>query len=133
MPRYLLLVLSLVLGGLVLLGGGCKEDKKLKVTGLDPNTGEVAGGTRVIIKGNRFTKDGARNARVYFNNKPADVLGFRGDGELLVRAPGGELNQKVDVLIIFEPGGEITLKQAYQYVEKEKVDVDDLDTSKPKK
>jgi hypothetical protein len=115
-----------------LLLGGCKEDKKLKVTGLEPNVGEVSGGTRVIIKGNRFTKDGARNAKVYFDSKPADVLGFRGDKELLVRTPGGELGKKVDVLIIFEPGGEITLKGAYTYVEKQEVDVDDLDTSKKK-
>jgi hypothetical protein len=126
-PRTLLIFLFL---GFVL--AGCKEDKKLKVTGLEPNTGEVEGGTRVIIKGNRFTKDGARSAKVYFDMKPADVLGFRGDSELMVRAPGGEVNKKVDVLIIFEPGGEITLHQAFTYVEKKDVDVEDLDTSKKK-
>jgi hypothetical protein len=122
------LLIFFALFGLLL--GGCKEDKKLKVTGLDPNVGDVGGGTRVIIKGNRFTKDGARSAKVYFDGKPADVLGFRGDKELLVRAPGGEVNKKVDVLIIFEPGGEITLKQAFQYVEPKEIGVDDLDTNR---
>ena len=116
--------------GFVLMG--CKEDKKLKVTGIDPTSGDFQGGTKVTIQGNRFTKDGQRAASVYFGGKKADVLGFGGDTQLVVKTPGGNPNEKVDVLIIFEPGGEITLKQAYTYIEKKEVDVQDLDTSKTK-
>jgi hypothetical protein len=121
----------------------CSEDTKFKVTGIEPNTGAFEGGTRVKIKGNRFTKDGALKATVYFGKggvehmKSADVLGFQGDDTLLVKTPGGEIGEKVDVLIIFEGGkkgtAEITLKDAYTYVEEKKSDVGDLDTKKDKK
>lgn len=121
--------------------GACSEDTKLKVTGIEPSKGDFAGGTRVVIKGNRFIKDGQRNAKVYFgdcatigdNCKPARVLGFRGDSELLVQAPGGQIGDTVDVLIIFEPGGEITLKDKYTYVQEGKADVGDLDIKKDDK
>jgi len=114
-PALLLLALAL---------GGCKEDKKLKVTGMDPMSGDFQGGTKVTITGNRFTKDGQRAASVYFG----------GDTQLVVKTPGGNPGDKVDVLIIFEPGGEITLPQKFEYIEKKEVDVKDLDTSQqPKK
>ena len=122
---------------------GCSEDTKFKVTGIEPNQGPFEGGTRVKIKGNRFTKDGALKATVYFGKggvehmKSADVLGFQGDDTLLVKTPGGEIGEKVDVLIIFEGGkkgtAEITLKDAYMYVDEKKADVRDLDTKDEKK
>jgi hypothetical protein len=120
---------------------GCKDDKTLKVTGIDPRTGEVEGGTVVTVKGNRFTADGVRTAKVYFGHigpngesgemKPGDVLGFEGDDTLNVRAPAGEKDgDVVDILIVFEPGGPITLKQAFTYHNTKNLDVNDLDTSK---
>jgi hypothetical protein len=122
---------------LALVLGGCKDDKKLKVTGVDPNVGELEGGNVVSIQGNRFTADGARNVKVYFgkagNWKPADFLSYNGDSEMDVRAPAGEKDgDKVDILIVFEPGGEITLSQAYQYHSTKKVDVQDLDIDQKK-
>lgn len=127
MPR--LLALLFVVLGLV----ACKEDKKLKVTGLDPTSGSIEGGDVITVKGNRFTEDGARNVKVYFAGKPADFLEWDGDSELKVRAPAGDKDgDKVDVLLVFEPGGEITLHQAYTYHETKKADVNDLDTSKGK-
>lgn len=119
---------------------GCEEDTKFKVTGIEPNQGAFEGGTRVKIRGNRFTKDGALKATVYFGKggvehmKSAPVLGFQGDDTLLVKTPGGEIGEKVDVLIIFEGGktgaGEITLKDAFTYIDEKPPDVGDLDTSK---
>jgi hypothetical protein len=116
-----------ILAVLLALVVGCQEDKKLKVTGIEPASGAFEGGTRVIIKGNRFTKDGMRKASVFFGDRKGDVLSFRGDGELIVKTPGGAPNEKVDVLIIFEPGGEITLKQAFTYIEEKKLEAGDLD------
>ena len=126
---------ALLISSIALGSGGCSEDKTLKVTGLDPNTGAIEGGTRVTIHGNGFTSNGQQSAHVYFDNKPADVLGFNGDDSLLVLAPSGEkADKKVDVLIVFEPGTdkgrEITLHDAFTYVEKKTMDVNDLDTSK---
>lgn len=66
----LLLVLCLCL-----VAVACGEkDRKLKVTGLEPNRGDIDGGTYVVIKGNRFIADGPRTAKVYFGTKEG---GFR--------------------------------------------------------
>ncbi len=111
------------------------EDTKLKVTGIDPEKGDVNGGTYVRIKGNRFIADGARNAKVYFGSRQGTVVRFASDNELIVEAPGGKVGEKVDVLIIFEPGGELKIAKGFEFIEKssEGASVNDLDTSKVKK
>ena len=126
------LPLLLLLVGLAACGS---EDKKLKVTGIEPERGDVEGGTYVRIKGNRFIADGARNAKVYFGSRQGTVVRFASDSELIVEAPGGKPNEVVDVLIIFEPGGELKISKGFSFVEKheEVLDVNDLDTSKVKK
>ena len=127
MPLVLLLAMAAAACG--------SEDTKLKVSGIEPEKGDVNGGTYVRIKGNRFLADGARNAKVYFGSRQANVIRFASDSELIVEAPGGKLGDKVDVLIIFEPGGEKKLDKAFEFIEKnhEGPSVDDLDTSKVKK
>jgi hypothetical protein len=89
----------------------------------------------VRIKGNRFIADGARNAKVYFGSRQGTVVRFASDSELIVEAPGGKPNETVDVLIIFEPGGELKISKGFTFVEKvdSTMDVKDLDTSKVKK
>lgn len=123
----LLLVLALAACG--------SEDTKLKVTGIEPEKGDVHGGTYVRIKGNRFIADGARNAKVYFGSRQGTVVRFASDSELIVEAPGGKVGEKVDVLIIFEPGGELKIAKGFEFVEKnvEGPSIQDLDTSKLKK
>jgi hypothetical protein len=134
MPRRstVLPLLLLVVGFAAACG---KEDTKLKVTGIDPEKGDINGGTYVRIKGNRFIADGARNAKVYFGPHQGNVIRFASDSELIVEAPGGKVGDKVDVLIIFEPGGELKIAKAFEYVEKnnDAPSVNDLDTSKLKK
>ena len=108
------------------------SDTKLKVTGIEPDKGDVEGGTYVRIKGNRFIADGARNAKVYFGSRQGTVVRFASDSELIVEAPGGKANETVDVLIIFEPGGELKIPKAFTFVEKANttIQVQDLDTKK---
>jgi hypothetical protein len=127
LPLFALLVLVLAACG--------SEDTKLKVTGIDPEKGDVNGGTYVRIKGNRFIADGARNAKVYFGSRQGTVVRFASDSELIVEAPGGKPNEVVDVLIIFEPGGELKIAKGFTFIEKtdSTLDVQDLDTSKVKK
>ena len=122
----------LLLVGLVVACGS--SDTKLKVTGLEPEKGDVEGGTYVKIYGNRFVADGARNAKVYFGKRQGTVVRFASDSELIVEAPGGGPNETVDVLIIFEPGGELKIPKAFTFVEKNDKgpSVNDLDTSKTK-
>src|SRR5436305_5781548 len=93
-------LVSFALGAFVALGVGCGgNDTKRKVTGLQPEKGDVDGGTYVRIKGNRFIADGPRNAKVYFGNRQGTVVRFASDSELIVEAPGGKPNETVDVLI----------------------------------
>ena len=108
------------------------NDTKLKVTGIEPEKGDVEGGTYVRIKGNRFIADGARNAKVYFGSREGTVVRFASDSELIVEAPGGKPNETVDVLIIFEPGGELKIAKGFTFVEKNTTapSVDDLNTKK---
>jgi len=114
--------------------GACSEDTKLKVTGLEPTKGDFNGGQLVRIAGNGFMKEGTRSAKVYFGARQANVVRFDGDTGLIVQAPGGDVNQTVDVLIVFEPGGEIRLAKAFTFTEPGSgASVDDLDTSTVKK
>ena len=119
----------------VLALAGCGgNDTKLKITSLDPDKGDVDGGTYVRIHGNRFIADGARNAKVYFGSRQGTVVRFASDSELIVEAPGGKPDETVDVLIIFEPGGELKIPHGFTFVEKNNAapQVQDLNTSKTK-
>jgi len=127
------LVIALLL---TLVASACgSEDKTLKVTGIEPERGDVEGGTYVRIKGNRFIVDGPRTTKVYFGTRQGTVVRFASDAELIVEAPGGKPGEKVDVLIIFEPGGQLKIKDGFTFVEKNDSgpSVQDLDISKPKK
>jgi hypothetical protein len=129
-----LLLLAIIFGLIFGLAACGSSDTKLKVTGIDPVQGDVDGGTYVRIKGNRFIADGARNAKVYFGSRQGTVVRFTNDSELIVEAPGGKPDEVVDVLIIFEPGGEMRIPHGFTFVEKNNApaQVQDLNTSKPK-
>jgi hypothetical protein len=106
---------------------GCKDDKKLKVFGLEPNTGDFNGGQTVRIMGNGFQADGSPIAvKVYFGTRQANVIRFEGDTNLYVTAPGGKKGETVDVLVVFQPGGEIPLPKSFTFVEPATTDVEDL-------
>jgi hypothetical protein len=89
-------------------------DRKLRITGLDPKHGDAAGGTRVTVEGSRFTADGGRRVSVYFGTRRADLQSIRND-QIIVVAPPGEPGSTVDLLVVFDPGGEITLPAAFRY------------------
>jgi hypothetical protein len=137
-PRSTTLCAALALlvgtGGLAATACG-NENTKLMVTGLDPEKGDAAGRTTVRIKGNRFTVDGPRTAKVYFGGRPAEVTGFENDSTLVVVAPGGKSNEVVDVLIVFDPGGQLKIPGAFRFVEKNQAapTIDDLNINKENK
>ncbi len=124
-------LLPFLLVGLLACGN---TDTKLKVTGLEPDKGDVSGGTYVRIFGNGFVTPNARSAKIYFGDRQAATPRFASDSEMIVEAPGGKPGETVDLLVIFEPGGELKLPKAFTFVEKveHNVNVNDLDTSKAK-
>ncbi|MGN6108779.1 MAG: IPT/TIG domain-containing protein [Kofleriaceae bacterium] len=116
MSRRSPLLLPLAL--LVALAACGEKDRKLKVTGIEPERGDTEGGTYVVIKGNRFIADGPRNAKVYFGSRQGSVVRFASDRELIVQAPGGKPDEIVDVLVLFEPGGQLKIPNAFKFVDK---------------
>ena len=90
----------------------------LAVTEIEPAIGDAEGGTYCRIKGSRFIADGPRDARVYFGSRQGTIIRFASDGELIVEAPGGTPGEVVDVVVVFEPGGDHVLRQAFKFVDK---------------
>jgi NADPH-dependent 2,4-dienoyl-CoA reductase/sulfur reductase-like enzyme len=102
------------------------------VTGIDPDRGDAEGGSYVRIRGNRFTVDGPRSVKVYFGGRQGMVSRFESDSVLVVEAPGGKPNEVVDVLIVFDPGGQLKIPGGFRYFERnhQAPSVDDLNTNK---
>ena len=98
------------------------NDTKLRVTGLDPNTGDADGGSYLKVHGNGFLAHGTPAAKIYFNNTQGTVVRFASDTEMIAQAPGMpngvKVGEPVDVLITFEGNGEIKLPKAYSFVVK---------------
>ncbi len=116
---------AVLLGAALVLALGCSEEKGLKVKKLSRTSGIP--GDPITIYGSGFQADGVKNVRVFFGTKKAKVLGFRGNDRLVVEAPGGiDFGKEVDLRLIFEPGGEITLPKAFKYVRPNRSTVDDL-------
>lgn len=92
----------------------------LAVTAIDPSNGDAAGGTYVKITGTNFINEGARNVKVYFGSRQGSVIRFASDSELIVEAPAGKANETVDVLVVFDPGGEMKLPKAFTFAKAKK-------------
>jgi len=90
----------------------------LAVTAIEPARGDADGGTYVRISGRGFAGDGGRAAKIYFGSRQGTVVRIASDGELVVEAPGGKPGETVDVLVIFEPGGELRLPGSFTFVAK---------------
>ncbi len=101
---------------------------KLVITSLTPDKGDHEGGTYVVLKGARFIKDGPRQLKIYFGNMQGTVVRFQSDSEVIVQAPAGKLGDTVDILAVFDPGGQLKLPKVFTYVDRgNDPSVDDLD------
>jgi hypothetical protein len=108
--------LGLIFGLVASACGG--ESGKLTVTGIEPDRGDTNGETYVRIKGTRFTADGPRSVNVYFGGRSGNVIRFESDTELVVQPPGGKADEVADVLIVFNPGGRLTIPHGYRWFER---------------
>jgi hypothetical protein len=135
MPRRLLPYFPALLVLLGVVASACGSDNpKLLVTGIDPDKGDTEGETYVRIRGNRFIVDGPRSAKVFFGGRPGRVIRFESDSEMVVQPPGGKPNEVVDVEIVFDPGGKLTIAKGFRFVEKARggPSVDDLGANRNK-
>ena len=125
---------AIVIGLMLSFGAaaGCSSDSKLKVYGVEPSQGDYEGGQTVDIKGNGYSQNGTLGAKVYFGGRQGIVIRFEGDSDLYVTAPGGKKGEVVDVTVMFEGKGPITIPKAYTFIETKALDVDDLGTSDKK-
>jgi hypothetical protein len=94
------------------------QDAKLRVTSVAPEKGDTQGGTYVVVKGSGFLEDGPRQVKIYFGTRQGTVVRFQSDSEVIVQAPGGNPNEVVDVLVLFVPGGQRKLPQAFTYIDR---------------
>lgn len=95
-------------------GASAPGGATLKVTAVEPATGTPAGGQPVVIRGAGFMAE-SRAIEVYVGEAPATVIAVASDSELQIEAPAGEPGAAVDVRVVFEPGGELRLPQAFTF------------------
>ena len=95
--------------------GGASEpvNAQVRVTGIEPTSAAPAGGVPLIVHGSGFMAE-SRSIQVYLGDTPANVLSIDSDTELQVEVPAGEAG-KVDVKLVFDPGGEIMLPAAFTF------------------
>ena len=111
------LVFSLFLG-LLACSAGCSEGSaKLSVTGLRPKVGPYIGGDPVTITGSGFQTPGPQGMKVYFGKKEAKRVVLVSDTELRVEPPAGEIDQTVDVEVVFDDARAAKLPKAYKYID----------------
>jgi hypothetical protein len=104
--------------GLFVLGlTGCEQPKGLLINGFEPKTGPYMGGDPVVFSGHGFTQDGPVGATVWFGGREGRNVRFRGDTELVVDTPGGEIGEAVDIIIKFDDGRSKKFDKAYTYVD----------------
>ena len=106
-------------------GAGCGGDEGLKVTKVEPKEGPFGGGDPVRIHGSGFGESGTRKADVYFGQNKAQVLEISSD-MMIVRPPGGKVDEKVSIMIVFEHSKKIVIEDAYKYIDPAPLKVDDL-------
>ncbi len=96
----------------MLFGIGCEGSKEMKVTGISPAAGHIAGDQTVQINGENFRTD--IGYTVHFGNAKAKSLTIRSKEALTVTSPSGEPGP-VDVTVRADDGTAFLLKQAFRY------------------
>ena len=95
-------------------GSASPGSATLKVTALEPAVGSPEGGQSITIRGQGFMSE-SRAITVFFGDSQAQVIDVPSDTEVKIEAPAGPPGEAVDVLIAFEPGGEIKLPKGFTF------------------
>jgi len=115
-----------IVGIVALLVLACGCAKEFGVEGINPAVGILTGGETVNIMGGGFPRD--TGITVYFGNAKADNVIVRSEEQISVSTPPAKVEQKVDIRIIMDDGRELLLKQAFEYVNKAKGEVKELNS-----
>jgi hypothetical protein len=97
---------------LAALSLGCEGSKEMKVKGLNPAAGHIAGDQTVEIQGENFRTD--IGYTVYFGNQKAKSVTIRSSEALAVTTPSGEPGP-VDVIIRCDDGNGFKVAQGFRY------------------
>ncbi len=87
----------------------------VQVIEIEPRTGSPDGGDAITIHGEGFMTE-SRTVTVFFGDAQAQVIDIPSDTEVKIEAPPGSPGTSVDVIITFDPGGEIKLPHGYTFV-----------------
>lgn len=116
-PRVLFVALVLAVAAIA-----CGEEKGLSVKSIKPTKGPYIGGDPVEIEGTGFNP--TQGVTVYFGNKRAPNPVIDSSTKITVFPPGGEVDQAVDVKLVFADGQVVIAPVKYTYI-------DPLGTQKP--
>jgi hypothetical protein len=94
---------------------GCDHKKGLRITSVEPKTGPYTGGTVITLNGSGFMEGGAKGVKIYFNDREATRVYIEGDDKIKVEPPPGEINETVDILLVFDDARDLKITQAYTY------------------
>ncbi len=90
----------------------CEGSKEMKVKGLNPAAGHIAGDQTVEIQGENFRTD--IGYTVYFGNAKAKAVSIRSKESIAVTTPSGEPGP-VDVIIRADDGNGYKVAQGFRY------------------
>lgn len=109
---------------------GKDEKKKPKIEEVKPDSGDLAGGTQVVIEGKRFLKADAGTTRVLFGNTAVTVVPVS-DEEIWCAVPPGVSVGAVDVTVINDHGTDVLVGGfAYELDKKTKPKVEKVGPSR---
>ncbi|MET0287155.1 MAG: IPT/TIG domain-containing protein [Polyangiales bacterium] len=91
---------------------GCEASKEMKVKGLNPAAGHIAGDQTVEIQGENFRTD--IGYTVYFGAAKAKGVTIRSTEAIAVTTPSGDPGP-VDVTIRADDGNAFQVKQGFRY------------------
>jgi hypothetical protein len=94
--------------------GGGSADDTVKIESITPAYAPLSGGTRVVITGQGFLRDGAPPNRVVIGGLEAPLASASDDASLEVETPPGEMPGDVDV-VVFNRNGQAVASSMFHY------------------
>jgi hypothetical protein len=105
----------LIAAFIAILSTACNDHKGLSITEIKPNRGPFMGGDPVHIFGTGFSA--TQGMQIYFGKNKARSPVIKESGEIIVEPPAGNINETVDVEIIFDDSKRMLSPKAYTYID----------------